>query len=241
MQVQGHIDQLEATSTSSPTTVQDQEQCRAPPPLLPQAVHDADREGSDGWIARQRSSSRSGTDGLDKHPDKQKNARLSEMDGRQLMSVGKHKGESSSSLYEGDTGYVAWACCQGQGKSSGMEGMSEGLRRFKVYILARDVAKTNRVAKQMIEMDREKQTKRDGGSQWSRISENPGTTHSTARRQQMEEGTGDWMRVDKVEAIDARQKMVLKKMERQEEKKRIIRHRCQRDLEKTNLIVSAAL
>ena len=90
-----------------------------------------------------------GMDGLDKHPNKQEDARLSGMEGRQLTSVGKHKGESSSSLYEGDTGYVAWTCHQGQGKSSGMEGMSEGLRRLKVYILARDVAKTNRVAKQI--------------------------------------------------------------------------------------------
>ena len=154
--------------------------------------------------------------------------------------------ESLSSIYEGDKSYVAWTCRQG--KSSGVEGMSEGLRRLKVYILARDVVKTNRIAKQMVEMDSEKkQTEQDGGPMPSRIDKNPETIRFPARRRQMEdhmdleEDMGDWLRVDKVEAINAWQKIVLKKTEHQEEKKRIIRHCCQRDLEKTNMIVSAAL
>ena len=57
------IDQLEATSTSSPAAVQDQEQSRAPPQLLPQAVYDADREGSEKYRGTTAEELVGGTDG----------------------------------------------------------------------------------------------------------------------------------------------------------------------------------
>ena len=158
------------------------------------------------------------------------------------MTVGKHKGKMNlATIYETDKSYISWMRTHTK-----VESMSEGLLRLRAYAAQRDVRKYNRVARLQTEKEMDKKIETSGPMNRSPVKRR--TTKSPDRLvgDSMETGrassSSPWIQVaDPDEQLARWENITEKMMEKNLRKKKTIRNRSQRDMDRVALLVEAAM